>query len=255
MFFVLSKTISFITMPIVIICCGFLVSVFIKNVKWKKGLFWASLGMLLFISNDFIANEVMRAWEVDTKPFRTMEKYELGIVLTGTTISGLQPADRVYFSRGADRVYHTVQLYKLGIIKKILISGGTGLLTNADDPEAIKFKQAMIIMGVPEEYLITESETRNTYESAVAVKKMLVELGYKDKDCLLITSAFHMRRSLACYHKAGLDVDNFTADFYAYSPNYYIDAFLIPRVEAMVIWHKLVKEWVGFAAYKAAGYI
>jgi uncharacterized SAM-binding protein YcdF (DUF218 family) len=113
----------------------------------------------------------------------------------------------------------------------------------------------MIVMGVPESDIITESDTRNTYESAVAVKKMLNQLGYKNVDCLLITSAFHMRRSLACYRKADLNIDNFTTDFYAHKRTFYVDSFLIPKVEAIVIWHKLVKEWVGFAAYKAAGYI
>lgn len=255
MFFFLSKTISVLTMPLVISSICFIVSILIKNVKWKKRLFRTALILLLLISNDFIANEVMRAWEVPTKPLSEMRKYELGIVLTGTTLSGQKPADRVYFSRGADRVYHTVQLYKLGLIKKILVSGGTGLLKNIDDPEALKFKEAMQIMGVLENDILTESKTRNTYESAGAVKTMLTELGYDKNNCVLITSAFHMRRSLACYRKAGLDIDNFTTDFYAHPRYYNIETLLIPDAEAIIIWHKLMKEWAGFVAYKAAGYI
>ena len=62
----------------------------------------------------------MRAWEMDTKPFKEMQPHEVGIVLTGATIPFLKPDDRVYFQRGADRVTHTFSLYKLGLIKKIL---------------------------------------------------------------------------------------------------------------------------------------
>ena len=255
MFFVLSKTLSYITLPFVIITVCFIVSVLLKNAKWKKRLFWIGFSLLIFFSNDFIANEVMSAWELKTKPFASMHPYEWGIVLTGTTLSGIEPDDRVYFSRGADRVYHTVQLYKLGLVKKILVSGGTGRLVGEEDPEALKVEEAMIVMGVPDSVILTESETRNTYESAVEVKKMLVKLDIKDKDCLLITSAFHMRRSLACYRKAGLDVDNFTTDFYAHPRVFYPDGLFFPKIEAMLVWHKLAKEWVGFAAYKAAGYI
>jgi uncharacterized SAM-binding protein YcdF (DUF218 family) len=167
----------------------------------------------------------------------------------------MSPDDRVYFQRGADRVTHTVQLYKLGLIEKILISGGTGLLTSDDEPEADKFKNVMLMMDVPEADILIENGTRNTHESAVAVKAMLSTLHLTADDCLLITSAFHMRRSLACYRKVGLNLESFSTDFYTHPTVYYPDAFFVPRLEAMMLWQKLVKEWVGMAAYKVAGYI
>src|SRR3546814_10230096 len=69
-------------------------------------------------------------------------------------------------------------------------------------------------MGVPDSVILVENKTRNTHESAAKVKNMLQDLGYTSHDCLLITSAFHMRRSLACYRKVGLTLDPFTTDFY-----------------------------------------
>lgn len=242
-------------MPFTMVCILLLLSVIIKNQRWKKRLFWTGFILLLFFSNEFISNEIMRAWEVKTKAYRDMKPHELGIVLTGATLPFLKPDDRVYFQRGADRVTHTVQLYKLGLIKKILISGGTGRLTTEEEPEADKFKKAMIMMGVSTEDIFIENETRNTYESAVEVKPMLDSLHFKSEDCLLITSAFHMRRSLACYRKAGLDIEPFSTDFYAHPRFFYPDGLFIPKLEAMIIWHKLFKEWVGFVAYKLAGYI
>ena len=139
---------------------------------------------------------------------------QIGIVLTGTTIPLLQPEDRVYFQRGADRVTHTIQLYKLGLIKKILVSGGSGRVIRQDEPEANKYKKVMLMAGVSESDIILENKTRNTYESAVAVKKILDSLHFNSEDCLLITSAFHMRRSMACYRKAGLTLEPFSTDFY-----------------------------------------
>lgn len=255
MFFILSKTLSYLVMPISVVCILLLLSVFLKNPRWKKRMFWSGLGLLLFFSNDFIANEIMLAWEVKTKAYADMKPHALGIVLTGTTIPLLKPDDRVYFHRGADRVTHTVQLYKLGLIKKILISGGSGRLGGEDEPEANKFRKAMILMGVDSASIMIENETRNTYESAVAVKPMLDSLHYRAEDCLLITSAFHMRRSLACYRKAGVEPEPFSTDFYAHQRSYYPDAFLIPKLDAIIIWQKLVKEWVGLLAYKMAGYV
>lgn len=255
MFFILSKTVSFLVMPFTVVIILLMLSAFWRNPLWRKRFFWAAMVLLLFFSNDFIAHEFMRAWEIKTKAYDEMKPHELGIVLTGATLSLLKPDDRVYFQRGADRVTHTVQLYKLGLIQKVLISGGTGTLKETDEPEANKFKKAMIMMGVAENDILIENKTRNTYESAVEVKKILDSLNFRAEDCLLITSAFHMRRSLACYRKANLDIEPFSTDFYAHPRFFYPDGLLIPSIDALTLWHKLFKEWLGFIAYKVAGYI
>ncbi len=255
MFFVLSKTVDFLAMPLTLVLMSLLGGILVKNQTLKKRLILSAFILLFFFSNDFISNEVMSAWEVKTVPFSSLRPHELAIVLTGSTIPFLKPEDRVYFARGADRVIHTVQLYKLGLIKKILISGGTGRLVAEGEPEADKFKRAMIIMGVPDSVILIENITRNTYESAARVRPMLDSLHLREEDCLLITSAFHMRRSLACYRKVGLNVEPFSTDFYSHPRSFYPSTMIVPSLEALINWHKLVKEWGGFAAYKLAGYI
>jgi uncharacterized SAM-binding protein YcdF (DUF218 family) len=254
MFFVLSKTLNYFTMPLTVIIVLLLASVFVKRSSWKRKLFWSGLGLLLFFTNDFIANEVMGWWEGQPTPFAALKTHEIGIVLTGTTIS-TPVSDRIYFARGADRVYHTVQLYKIGLIKKILISGGSGKILEQEEPEAEKFRKAMIIMGVPDSAMIIENETRNTHESAIEVKKLLAAQHVKDVDCLIITSGYHMRRSLACYEKVGLNPEPFRTDFYSHERDFYFDSLIIPRIEALNIWQRMSREWVGFIAYKIAGYL
>jgi vancomycin permeability regulator SanA len=170
-FFILSKTLNYFTMLMVLICGIFLLSVILRNAKWKKRTFWIAFGFLFFFSNDFIANEVMMAWEIEATPFQNIKRrYELGIVLTGVTSGFREPADRVYFQKGADRVTHAVQLYKEGYIKKILISGGSGKLVDVVIREADELKKAFLLMGVPEADLLIENQSRNTYESAIEVK-------------------------------------------------------------------------------------
>jgi uncharacterized SAM-binding protein YcdF (DUF218 family) len=254
MFFVLSKTLNYLVMPLTVICICLLASVIIRNGRWKKRMFWSAFALLFFFSNDFIANEFMRGWEIAVTPISALRPHKLGIVLTGATLP-LMPNDRVYFQRGADRVTHTVQLYKAGLLEKILISGGSGRLLGSEEPEADQFKKAMVMMGVDAAHIVIENETRNTYESAVQVKKMLSDSGYDGSDCLLITSAFHMRRSLACYRKAGLHPDAFSTDFYSHPRDFYPDSLIIPQLNALSLWHKMVREWTGFLAYKLAGYI
>jgi len=254
MFFVLSKTLSFLVMPIVLVCLGFMLAAFLTNKRWKRILFWSALVLLFIFTNDFIANEAMRAWEIPPTPYTEIEKvYDVGILLTGVTLNDFEPDDRVYFSRGADRVVHTVDLYKRGILKRILITGGTGRLLTEGRPEADDLFKVMLMMGVPEADLIVENESRNTAESALRVKEMLAV--YPHQAALLITSAFHMRRSRACFVKAKMDVDVFTTDFYSHKRYYTPESLIIPKADALIVWTKLFKEWTGMVAYRMAGYI
>ena len=146
MFFILSKVLNFLTNPLLLVIVCFMFSIFLKNAKWKKRFFWTAFSLLIFFSNDFIVNEIMRGWEVEATPYQDIKKtYDWGIVLTGVTINDRQPDDRVYFQHGADRVTHTVELYKKGIIKKIMISGGSGRLVALEKKEADEIQKAMIL--------------------------------------------------------------------------------------------------------------
>jgi uncharacterized SAM-binding protein YcdF (DUF218 family) len=255
MFFVLSKTLNYLTMPFSLVVICLIASLVVTRHIWKRRLFLSGLFLLLFFSNEFLANECMRAWEIQPTPFANLKKHRIAIVLTGATLDKIEPNDRVYFQRGADRVYHTVQLYKMGLIEKILVSGGSGSLLGAEVPEADRFREAMRIMGVPDSVIILENKTRNTHESAVSVKQMLLEMGYENTECLLVTSAFHMRRSMACYRKVGLNPIAFSADVFSHPREFHIASLIVPQLDAMVVWHKLAREIIGMFAYKIAGYI
>lgn len=254
MFFVLSKVLNFLINPLVMVGALFLCSVFLKNQKQKKRFFWLGFSLLLFFSNEFITNEVMGAWEIEVTPYTEIKKrYDWGIVLTGVTINDKEPDDRVYFQHGADRVVHAVDLYKRGIVKHVMISGGSGRVVTTSRREADELLKVMILMGVPDHDIMIENQSRNTYESAQLVKELL-----KDSvtdNCLLITSAFHMRRSRACFKKADFVVDTFSTDFYTHPRYFTPDVLLIPQPQSIFIWQKLFKEWAGMVAYKMAGYI
>ncbi len=242
-------------MPMVIITTLFVLSALFKN-KWRRRCFISGLVFLLLFSNEFIANELMRAWEIPATPYNAInKKYEWGILLSGVTKAEMEPNDRVYFSRGADRVIHTVQLYKLGIIKKILVSGGSGrLLVDIGERESNELADAMVLMGVNPSDIVIESDSRNTHESAVAVKRLLLNKIPPD-ECVLITSGYHMRRALGCFNKLDWQMDSFSADFLSHPRSFTFDILFIPKIDALITWHHLIKETVGYISYMAVGYI
>jgi len=255
MFFFLSKTVSYLTQPLVIVIFCFVLSILVKKVKWKKWSFGLGLGLLLFFTNDFIANEMMGWWELPATPFSKISKtYEYGILLTGVTKAEVEPSDRVHFARGADRATHTVQLYKMGFIKKVLVSGGSGRLIDIGEREADQLASALILMGVNKEDIITENTSRNTHESAIEVKKIL-EGKVNPDQCLLISSGYHMPRTIACFSKVGWNADAFSAEVLSHKRNFTFDALFIPKIEAMGLWQTVIREWTGMVAYRLAGYI
>ena len=255
MFFILSKTLNYLMMPLVIVTLLFVVSAIWQKAKWKKRLFRMGLVLLILFSNEFIANELMRAWEIPATPFADVKKtYTWGILLSGVTKGGMEPDDRVYFHRGADRVTHTLQLYKMGLISKILVSGGSGRLLDIGECEANDLSDVLIMMGVKSEDIVVESNSRNTHESGVEIRKIL-ETRTTAGECILITSAFHMRRSLGVLANSGWKVAAFSTDFLTHPRVYTFDVLFIPKLEALSIWHHLIKETVGYAAYFVVGYI
>jgi uncharacterized SAM-binding protein YcdF (DUF218 family) len=254
MFFVLSKTLAYLIMPFVIICGLLISSAIVKRQILKKRLFITGLSLLLFCSNDFVTNEAMLVWEIPITPFNKMTKdYDWAILLTGITKFEEGFHDRIFFNRGADRVTHTVQLYKLGKVKKILVSGGSGRLSDIDRKEADDVAEALLLMGVLNDDIVKETKSRNTHESALEVKKIL-ENKTIPGNCLLVTSAYHMRRSAACFAKVGWKMDCFSVDFVSHQRKFTPDALFIPKAEALVNWQILVREWVGMISYKIVGY-
>jgi uncharacterized SAM-binding protein YcdF (DUF218 family) len=255
MFFVLSKVLAFLAQPLAIIIILLVAGWIVRNQRWKKILTRSAFAILFFTSNYFIANEVMRAWEIPVTRFDAITKtYDYGILLTGVTKTEMVPKDRVYFNRGADRATHTLQLYKMGLIKKLIISGGSGRLNGTGVKEADDLADFLMLAGIPKEDIIIENISKNTHESAIEVKKILSNLE-GSKELVLITSGYHMRRSLACFNKMEIHPDAFSAEPTAEIRRFNPDVLLVPRLDAMTIWQTILREWVGFAAYWFAGYV
>ena len=80
----------------------------------------------------------------------------------------------------------------------LLVSGGAPF---GDDPEAAAYKLYLVESGVPPGAVVTEERSRDTRENALFSKKICDEKGYKK--ILLLTSAYHMRRAVFLFKKAG----------------------------------------------------
>jgi uncharacterized SAM-binding protein YcdF (DUF218 family) len=253
MFFILSKILYYLVMPATCIGGLLIFGILTKNEKRKKIALYSCLTLFLFFGNEWISNQVLLLWEPEPVLLNNIKNYELAIVLTGVTNHDKVPHDRVYFNKGADRVLHTVQLYKMGKIKKILISGGSGRVTGEPISEATDMKKVFILCGVPDSALILELNSRNTHENALFSKKVIDSMNIQGKK-LLITSGFHMRRSKACFDKVQLKTDIFTTDYFGGNTTSTPDVWFLPKEKSFCEWNILIREWVGYLMYKVVGY-
>jgi uncharacterized SAM-binding protein YcdF (DUF218 family) len=147
-----------------------------------------------------------------------------------------------------------LQLYHDGHIRKILLTGGSGFVNFQEWKESGLIADILMKSGVPAEDILLENNSRNTYENAVYSADILKKGNY-GSDYLLITSASHMRRSMACFEKAGIQTTPFSVDPSSGSGMYTPDKIIQPDAENLVTWDVLLHEWVGMVMYLIMGYI
>lgn len=256
MFYFLSKTLGMLSQPVYLMVIFLIVTILTKNAARKRKMLVGTLVLLYLSSNNFLTNAVMKWWEIPPTPLNTIQQtYEVGIVLGGAMHGHMAPRDRIYTNKGADRVLHAAMLYHKGIIKNILVSGSYTLLTGTQPyTEADDMAQLLQMCGVPDSAIIKEGKSANTWENALFCREILQEK-FPDQKFLLITSAFHMRRSIGCFEKVGLAVDPFSTDFYTSDPVYHWGIPIDLSADALMVSSKLGKEWLGYLSYWAVGYL
>ncbi|SHK60381.1 Uncharacterized SAM-binding protein YcdF, DUF218 family [Selenomonas ruminantium] len=91
----------------------------------------------------------------------------------------------------------------------IILSGGQ--VYSDSGPEAVIAKRILMDLGVPEEKIFVEGRSINTTQNARFSKEIMQEQGFTKP--ILVTSAFHMRRSVLNFEKCGVEVTAYPADY------------------------------------------
>ncbi len=222
-----------------------------------KRLKFLRLGIFTFLFFSFapIFQFFAWTWEIPLTDMRTMEKkYDIGIVLGGYSNDAVKPNDRLHFLSSGTRLTTAIELYKKGIIKKILLTGGSFALDENELSEADKAARFLATLGIPETDIIIERGSLNTHENATFTNEIIVK-NHPNSSNLLITSAWHMRRSRACFSKTGLTFDTFSTDPFEGRLLTSFSYYFLPNTTVIEGWRSLIKEWFGFALYKIMGRI
>ncbi len=231
---------------------------FTKSEQKRKILSKYALFFIMVFGNLFLASKVMKWWEPKPMQDSAMSNFKVAVVLGGGIINEDKwPYDRVHFDPSADRLLQAFQLYKLGKIQKILISAGPITFRNSSIviSEANLGKQFLIQTGVDSTDILVENKSKTTYDNAVFSKKILINNNLLDSEVLLVTSAYHMKRSMACFEKQGVKVVAFPACYQQVNIPFFTFSLIVPDETAFSFWYDLFHEWYGIAIYKVLGYI
>lgn len=256
MFYLLSKTLFLLAMPMTWLIFLLLYAWLKKRSRQKNRVIACTLLYLFLAGNPTLVNKILLWWEVDAIPFAEIkEPYEVGIILSGAVNMYKSPMDRVHIPKAADRMLHAAELYHRGLVKRFIITGGYPEPRGQVADEATDMQHILRICQVPDSAIILEPLAKNTRENALNTAAILQEQFPDIEKPLLITSAFHMRRSIACFNKAGIEVVPFSTDFYTIdadkSP---LGIAFWPREDAFQRFFVWIHEVVGLIVYKILGY-
>jgi uncharacterized SAM-binding protein YcdF (DUF218 family) len=262
MFLFLSKLLPIFIYPLGLIFI-FLVVALVK--AWKK-LSWEQLPIalaliaLLLSSNGWITTALVTSLEWQNLPSE-LPVAEAIVILGGATKSASKPRPMVDISEQGDRVLYGAKLYRERKAPFIIASGGRIDWRGAGEPESADMVQLLEIMGVPQDAVIQEPDSLNTYENAVNTKKILDEKGIGK--ILLVTSALHMPRSLLIFKRQGINAIPAPTDFLVSESDSQslgnsfqsIILNLLPDSDRLDKTTKALKEYIGMVIYRLRGWI
>jgi uncharacterized SAM-binding protein YcdF (DUF218 family) len=198
---------------------------------------WTSLGALLLGPLE----------ERFQRPASLPERVD-GIVVLGGGLEGAVNLARGGYemNSGGDRFVETAVLARRFPAARILISGGVGTILLQGEGDADTGPRLLAALGVAPERLILENKSRNTAENAQLSRGLANP--QPGETWLLVTSAYHMPRSVGLFRKVGFPVVPWPVD-YRTSGREGIGFFKDNETDALQNITIAIREWIGLFAY------
>lgn len=254
-FFVASKLLNYILSPFVWILLAFLMGLLFRKFDPMHRFVKAGIIMLLVFSNPFLSNLAMKIWEPGAVKMQNIKTDDAVVVVLGGMVRYYNSdAEMPAFGPGVDRLMQALSLYHSGKATKMIICGGSGSLVFKDKTESHLLHKIILDSGVKEVDLFLDTLSRNTHENAVEAAR-IIKLHTPNNPVILVTSAFHMSRSEACFSQQGITTINFPVDAYSGEFMWYPDHWLFPSMSSLQKWDILFHEWFGLISYKMMGFI
>ncbi len=256
MFFALSKTLGIMLLP-----SNFLIGLSLLGAVLLFTRF-ASLGRKLVVASAVLlaicgflplGNFLLYQLEQRFPPWDDTRGAPDGIIVLGGSVDPeLSEAHKITVFRGSvDRIVAAAALAHRYPKARILFSGGSANLVSDDSAKEADYAvSAFERLGIARERLTMERRSRNTEENAEFSKALASPK--PGERWLLVTSAFHMPRSVGVFRKAGFSVEPYPADWRTGS-GWTLWAPSTFASDGLAQIDIAAREWIGLAAYRVSG--
>jgi uncharacterized SAM-binding protein YcdF (DUF218 family) len=163
--------------------------------------------------------------------------YDAIVVLGGS----IAPADPPRYPEpglvgGSDRLWKAARLYHRGIAPRIIVTGGMWSGEGqAPVSEAAAMKLFLRDLGVPDSAIVEEGKALNTLENIAFVRQIV-----GDKPVALVTSSYHMPRSIRIARRGGLNASAFPSEWVYAGGNSpwddYLPSLNSVSISALALW-------------------
>jgi len=254
LFFFVSKLIWLVISPdslLLILILSALIFLFIGKQKIAKSLLVVTSGLLVVIAFFPIGEWLLYPLEshFQTNPILP-KKIDGVIVLSGAETPKLSNIwEQVEVGDAVERDLTFLTFARKYPKAKLVFTGGTGSLNHQEYKAADVAGQLFEQQGLDVSKILFERESRNTYENVIFSKKLVKPI--LNENWVLITTGWHMPRSVGIFCKADWPVIPYPVDHQTNKDNLFrIDFNLLNNMTGL---KTALKEWVGLFAYYLTG--
>ena len=252
-----SKTLGIMLLPVTFLIAIGLVGAVLTATRFAaagRKLVVASPVLLAICAFSPLGNLLLYPLESRFPPWDPARGAPDGIIVLGGSIDADLSAahDTPMVRAAADRIIAAAALAREYPNARVVFSGGSPNLIANDSKEADYAGAIFESLGIAKSRLIMERRSRNTIENAEFSKALVAPQA--GERWLLVTSAYHMPRSVGLFRKAGFAVEPYPVDW-RIGGRQSLFAFTNIAVDGLARTDLAMREWMGLIAYRATGKI
>jgi uncharacterized SAM-binding protein YcdF (DUF218 family) len=215
MFFILSKTLGFFTLPsniLIMLAIAGTILLYTRRAGLGRGLLAAAMIGIVVFGISPIGKLLVYTLETRFPAWRAGAEAPTGFIVLGGSIDPDVSAahGQVALTDAAERLTIVPDLARRYPAARIIFTGGSGSLFGGS-AEADYVKQLLASFGIAPERVETEGRSRNTLENAEFTKPIAAPK--PGERWVLVTSAYHMPRAIAAFRNVGFEVEAFPVDW------------------------------------------
>jgi uncharacterized SAM-binding protein YcdF (DUF218 family) len=252
-FFIWSKILGFLALPSNILVIMGLAGLALTATRFRRtgrGIAALAIVLLAIAGIGPLGKALLKPLEEQFPPWDPAHGTPAGIVVLGGAID---PDFAALHSPGlndnADRVAAIPALAKAYPQARIVYSGGNARLGSRAPSEAAFAGALLESVGIAKDRLTLEERSRTTAENAVYTKEIAAPK--PSETWLLVTSAYHMPRSIGAFRKAGFAVEPYPVDYRA--PGRLRTLSIDDAASGLRRTDVAAREWLGLLAYWITG--